>query len=413
MTRSPCLPTSREPSLSARRMAAAPLSGGQPVAKAAQVHDELQIQAGAGAGVEVRGHGHGHALFDHGPGRGEGGAQIEAGGGQQAGHGARLRHGGDALRGADDEVLGGDSAHRLRELGAADGIDLVGVNLGDKAIALARLQDCLGLLGGEDAGLAEHVAEFRQLFLGHGRDELLAQEANVAFPVRLIFLGHRVGPQEGGYQVHGVGLVEAADGAKLLELVVHIEAVAALGFHGGDAQGEHLVQSFPGLLRQLLLGGGSRGVDGGQDAAAHGQDVQIGGAVELEPQLVLPPAAEDQVGVGVHEARGHQFAAGVDDLGPRFVGRVGADLRDEAVLDLHIRVLQHPDLALLRPAAGGFALRGGQHADILDDHLLHGCVLSNSRRGEDSPCPLPRFNFRPSCPGPLRLPARRRPHRAW
>ena len=244
---------------------------------------------------------------------------------------------------------------------------LVGVDLGDKAPFLSRLQDDLGLRGGEDPRLAEHVAELGQTGLRYGGDSLLAQQADIGLPVFLILRGHGMGPQKGGNDVHGMVFAQTADDPELFELVVHIEAVAALGFHGGDAQGEHLVQGFFGLVVELVLGGLTGGVHRGEDAAAHGQDVQIGSAVELQPQLVLPPAPEDEMGVGVHQAGRDQPSLSVDDLLPLLHRRpAGADLDDDPVLHAYKGVLQHPDLALVSPPAGGFPLRGGQHADVLD-----------------------------------------------
>ena len=90
--------------------------------------------------------------------------------------------------------------------------------------------------------------------------------------------------------------------------------------------------------------------------------------MQLQTQLVLPPAPEDQMGVGVHQTRRHQTARGVEDLRAFFVPGghgSGAHLGDDAVAAQHPRVLQQLHGALLRALPGGGALRRGQHADVL------------------------------------------------
>ena len=114
-------------------------------------------------------------------------------------------------------------------------------------------------------------------------DHLLADQADVARPVIPVFLRHRVGPQEGGDQVHRVAPVQDPDGPELLQLRLRVQAVAALGLAGGGAQAQHLVQGPGGPWPPAPPGRRSGGPDGGQDAAALGQDLQIG----------RPPGASD------------------------------------------------------------------------------------------------------------------------
>lgn len=79
------------------------------------------------------------------------------------------------------------------------------------------------------------------------------------------------------------------------------QAVAALGLCGRRAKAEHFIQRGGGLRLQLLLACRLCCTHGGQDAAACGEDVQIARAVQLERQLVLPPAVEDQMRVRVDQ----------------------------------------------------------------------------------------------------------------
>lgn len=101
----------------------------------------------------------GHASFDHVARGREHRAEIEARRGQQACDDAALGHGGNALRRADDQVLSRDRADLTGELAAADGLDLVGVDLGTQAILETRFEHLTGLFDGEGVGFAEDVAE--------------------------------------------------------------------------------------------------------------------------------------------------------------------------------------------------------------------------------------------------------------
>ena len=62
--------------------------------------------------------------------------------------------------------------------------------------------------------------------------------------------------------------------------------------------------------------------------------------MELKTQLVLAPAAEDEVGVGVDKAGGDEVAPRVDDFRALDGGnRAGTDGVDDAALDEHPRIL--------------------------------------------------------------------------
>ena len=265
-------------------------------------------------------------------------------------------------------MLRGHGPQLPRQPGPADGVDLVGVDLGRQAAAPPRLQDRPGLLRRKHPGLAEHVAELRQSLRRRRGDHLLAQQPDIGRPVRLVVLRQGVGPQEGGDQIHRMALVQGPDGPQLLKLRVQVQAVSALGLAGGGAEGEHLVQGQPGLVLQRPLSGGPGGPDGGQNAAPLGQDVQVGHPPQLHGQLVLPPAPEDQVGVGVHQTRRDQTALRVQLLRPGgALRRPRAHGGNHAVLNAHPGVSEEPHVPLVRAPAGGPARRGGQKADIFDE----------------------------------------------
>lgn len=162
----------------------------------------------------------GHASFDHVARGREHRAEVETRRGQQACDDAALGHGGNALRRADDQVLSRDRADLTGELAAADGLDLVGVDLGTQAILETRFEHLTGLFDGEGVGLAEDVAELGDallLDLGH---HLLAHKADVLFAVGLIFRGDKVRAHEGRDEVHAVVIVEVLDDLERLELML-------------------------------------------------------------------------------------------------------------------------------------------------------------------------------------------------
>lgn len=112
------------------------------------------------------------------------------------------------------------------------------------------------------------------------------------------------------------------------------QAVAALGLCGRRAEAKHFIQRGGGFCLQLFLACRLRCTHGGQNAAACGEDVQIARAVQLERQLVLPPAAEDQMRVRVDQTGRDQLPSGVDRLRVGSRRRcAGPDLRDQIVLD--------------------------------------------------------------------------------
>ncbi len=164
-----------------------------------------------------------------------------------------------------------------------------------------------------------------------------------------------------------MALVKVLDDLERLELVLGGKAVAALCLHGRGAEAQHLVERLLRLAGKLLLAGLARGVRRGLDAAACVLNIKIARAVQLEPQLVLPPATENEVRVRVHKAGRDEMALRIDDLRALTGGnRAGADGGDDAVLDEHPRILQEFDFTLLLAATGASALGRRQQADVSD-----------------------------------------------
>jgi hypothetical protein len=104
---------------------------------------------------------------------------------------------------------------------------------------------------------------------------------------------------------------------------------------------QHLVEPAAAVGAQLVRRGRPRRGDRREDAAAGGEDLQVGRAALAELQLALPAAREEQVGVRVDEARRDRAARGVDDGKPvevtagrgeiRPQRRLGRDPEDPAI----------------------------------------------------------------------------------
>ncbi len=273
-------------------------------------------------------------------------------------------------------MLGGNRAHLTGQLGAADGVDLVGVNAGFQAQRFACLQHAAGLLHVENAGFTKDVAVLSQLLLCDGRQRFADHLIHIAVGVVFVFLRHGVGPQEGGGDVHGAAFRQAADHSQLLELRFRIQAVAAFHLAGGNAHGQHFMDKSQRFCVQLVFGFLPGVFHCAQDAAAHAQDIQIPGAGQLQRDLVLSPAAEHQVGMSVDKAGGDQTALGVDDLGALLRPGGGFGLRaavcNFAVFDQRAGVFYFCNLALLRPGVDTAARGGAKQADIFDKSFVHG-----------------------------------------
>ena len=144
--------------------------------------------------------------------------------------------------------------------------------------------------------------------------------------------------EEGGGELDRLLSVQPADDPQLTQLGLAVEAVAALGLRGGHAEAQHLIQRRAGLVAELVLGGGAGGAHGGEDAAAAREDFEIAHAVELQAQLVLPPAAENQVRVRVDQPGRDEFSLRVEDA-VGFGRGTDSDGGDVSVLT------QHPGVA--------------------------------------------------------------------
>ena len=282
-------------------------------------------------------------------------------------------------------MVGGGGAQLHCERRAAEVVELVSVDLERESESPRAGQDLTRLVEVERPGLAEDVHERKRQARRVGFPPLLEQgehcvadNVGVALRVVLVFGRDGVRAEEGDGQVERAFVFEREQGFEQAQFGGGLQAVTRLGFGGGGAVREHAEQARTGLRDERLDAGLARRADSGEDAAARGQDVEIGRARHLHLELVGAVARPDDVRVRVHEA-GH------DDTAPRvegrFVGIGGAQVVGSA--DRDDLLVAHDDRAVLEDAEraeGASALRtareGEQLGGGMDEHG-RGSVISD------------------------------------
>ena len=167
-----------------------------------------------------------------------------------------------------------------------------------------------------------------------------------------------------------MGFVQALVDTELLELVLGIQTVAALGFDGGNTQVEHLIEEAHRLFKELVLCGSTGLANGIEDTAAGAQNIQIACTAQLEGDLTLTIAAKDHVCMTVDQAGCDQLALCVNDL-LGLVGTLGqlavtCDGLDDTALDKEGGIVQLYILTLLFAAVLERADGCLQSADIFN-----------------------------------------------
>jgi len=296
--------------------------------------DQLHVAGRAGAGVEVGGQSNGQTAFDH---LADGGAlhpEEERSAGQHRGHRLALVECRNLLIARVFQVVNGECVVFHADLDAAGASHLVGVDLRAQTVLDALHQDALGLLGGEEALVAEDVHEVGELLSGHHRDHLVDDEIDVAVGIVLVEQRHRVRAEEVGLDGERGVLFQLADDAQHLEFVFGGEAVAALDLARARAEGGHLLQPLPSLVVEFLFGGLVQPFRGVEDAATAFEDLLVAQALDLVDVLDLATACIDDVRVGVAEGGEHELARSVD-----FLDGLLDSLQDVGVEVLHLAEL--------------------------------------------------------------------------
>ena len=196
--------------------------------------------------------------------------------------------------------------------------EFVGVDARLQAVRLRRLENPLRLVRREHARLAEDVAPFREPLARDGGNHLAHQQVDVVAAAPAVLGRDLVSAHERGRQLDGVISGQRANHPQHFQLAFGRQPVPALGFARGDATAQHLVEAATGVGGQLIVGRCAGRDDGSENAAAFGCDLRVGRARQAPPQLLAAVAGEDDVRVGVHEARHDRASTRVEHHGISF-----------------------------------------------------------------------------------------------
>ncbi len=158
------------------------------------------------------------------------------------------------------------------------------------------------------------------------------------------------GAQEAGLAGDRAQLADLAGGAQHAQLRFPVEAIAGLDLDGGDTLSNQGIDTRQGSFQQLLFTGCARRLDRGNDAATGPGHFFVRCTLKTHFEFTCPVAAENNMGMTVDQARGHQPSADIIRAERRIVRRQVcglADPGDPATFD-------HP---AHRPQSGRTALR--------------------------------------------------------
>ena len=199
------------------------------------------------------------------------------------------------------------------------------------------------------------------------------EKLDVFFPPVAVFRRDVVGAHEGWDDVHGVEGGEVAQDLELFDLVLEVEAVAALGLDGRRARQEHPVEAAEAKGEEVVQAGRARRLDRRLNAHAPFGQLPVGQTLDPQTEFPGPVPGEGEMGVGVDETGQGDQAPSVDrdgtrlgrDLGQEFV--FGPDEDDDAfrrcdpaVLD-DAEVPQCPSVLELLLRGGGLARTHGNN----------------------------------------------------
>src|ERR1019366_8251758 len=164
------------------------------------------------------------------------------------------------------------------------------VQLQLQPVAARRTKDAAGLVERVEAGLTKNVGERREALRRDAREQL----------------------EEGRDDTQRERVLEAADHAERLELVVEREAVPALDLDGGGAVSGESPQPRQREREQLVLGAAAEVPHGGMDSPALLRDLHVAEAGGAQFLLLVTRLSENAVRVRVHEAWCQDSAIAID-----------------------------------------------------------------------------------------------------
>ena len=173
--------------------------------------------------------------------------------------------------------------------------------------------------------------------------------------------------ETGRDETNGRALVRLGDGTELLQLVLHIQPVTALGLGGRRAVTRHRARSLEHVLNEALLRRGASGTNSGSDAAARRGDLFVRFALQAAIELRFAEAGPRQMGVRVDEAWNCGCSAGVEVFGDGDAcPPLRTDVGDAAVAHDDHRVVVNLDVAHRRSARAGAPSRCGDLGEVAD-----------------------------------------------
>ena len=257
--------------------------------------------------------------------------------------------------------------------------ELVGVNSGNESEGTSGSQNLLPFVTGEHTSLDEDVAELREPVARgsrHDRPSDRIDPRHTSLRVTSIDLGRKlVGRETGRDQANGRSAGGRADRTQLLELILEIQAIPALGLGGRRSPRRHPRRALQNELDERVFVGTSRLPHGRSDSTAAGGDRLVTFAVETAIELRLTRPREREVRMRVDETRQGSSSPGVHlvvqipDQIPRKV-RLRSDPLDQFIPD-DDRSVGNDSQCPHRRSTGSFVTDGSSDLCEIADQGLH------------------------------------------
>ena len=137
--------------------------------------------------------------------------------------------------------------------------------------------------------------------------------------------------------------------------------------------GEHPQQSWTSLRDEGFHAGGACGLDGGDDPAARGEDIEIRHAAHLHRELIGAVARPDEMRVRVHKARHEHTTAGIKSgfVGIGILQFVCSADRDDLFIANHHRAFFDNAKSAEVMSALGTARKSKKLGSRMNEHVYH------------------------------------------
>ncbi len=169
----------------------------------------------------------------------------------------------------------------------------------------------------------ECVHAIGELLLAHSRQQLIDHKIDIFTRIRIG--RHGVCRQEGRHQPHARLSRQLTDDPQHLDLVLDVEAIAALDLERGHSFRGQGGESRARSLCQLTFTRGAHCPHRGDDASARACDFRVGEAGELHAMFTRPIPRIDRMRMTVNETRKHDRTSCVIRISRRTRGVEGDD----------------------------------------------------------------------------------------